>query len=385
MIIDKKSLVIGLIAGLLLGGVTLLAGRALRARREVPRKPPFTVEKQAVRIDTRPGTAGGMVFETAQVVAAPALPRPPVTARVTVLESRTSASYAPLEGRVERVTVVLGDHVRKGQRLVLVRSGDLASMVRELRGDLVEAQTKKMIYERTRQLVTAHAASPNEMLVAGNEYEAARLASVAAGSRLRSLAVAEEGDNLYWIVAGRTGTVVQVDAQPGQRLGPGRERPAVEVAELDEVLVFADVAQRDVAGLAPGTPVRVHLTGQAADQVQGHIDTVSEVLDPERQTVPVRIRVNNDKHLLRPNAFVEAVFVTGGARTVLEIPNEAIVSDGLDSVVFVESEAGLFHRREIGLGRQGAERSEVVSGLRAGERVVTRGALLLLNAIDLER
>lgn len=381
--LDKKSLLLGLLSGLSLAAGATFASRALRGRPAALSAPVFTVDKQGVRVSA--AAAGGMVFETAPVGEAAALPRPAVTARVAVLEARSSASFAPLDGRVERVSVVLGDRVKKGQRLVLVRSGELATMRRELRGDVVDAQTKKMIWERSRQLAAAHAASDNEVLVTRNEYEAARLARVAAESRLRSLAVTEEGDNLYWIVAARTGTVVSVDVQPGQRIGPGRERPAVEVAELDEVLVFADVPQHEVAGIVPGMVAHIRLAGQANDLVEGRVETVSEVLDPQRQTVPVRVRVKNERRLLRPNAFVEVVFSVPDGRRMLEIPNEAIVSDGLESVVFVETEPGLFRRREVELGRQGAERSEVLAGLSLGERVVTRGALLLLNAIDLER
>ncbi len=60
------------------------------------------------------------------------------------------------------------------------------------------------------------------------------------------------------------------------------------------------------------------------------------------------------------------------------------MSDGSTSVVFVETEPGVLRRRPVQLGRQSAERAEVMSGLNAGERVVVRGALLLLNALDVK-
>jgi cobalt-zinc-cadmium efflux system membrane fusion protein len=67
------------------------------------------------------------------------------------------------------------------------------------------------------------------------------------------------------------------------------------------------------------------------------------------------------------------------------VPAEAVVSDGLTAVVFVESEPGVFRRREVTAGRRTAGKVELLSGVRPGERVVVRGALLLLNALDLER
>jgi cobalt-zinc-cadmium efflux system membrane fusion protein len=196
--------------------------------------------------------------------------------------------------------------------------------------------------------------------------------------------VAEDADNGYWIVAARSGTVVQLDAQPGQEVGPNREHPVVTVADLDEVLVLADVPQRDTPGLRHGLTVRVAIPGRDGAPLAGALETVSEVVDPERQTVPVRIHVANRERLLRPNAFVEATFAVDERHQVLQVPTESVVTDGLQSVVFVEGEPGAFHRRAVTLGRHSSERTEILSGLKPGERVVTRGALLLLNAIDLE-
>ena len=285
---------------------------------------------------------------------------------------------------MERVSVVLGDRVKEGQRLVLVRSGDLASMLRELRGDLLTAQTKKALMDRLKFLVETRAASENDLMVAKNEYEEAQLAARAAEARLRSLAVAEEGDNLYWILAARHGTVVQIDAQPGQHVGPQRERPVATVADLDEVLVLADVPQREIGGLKPGIAAAVHIPGTAGDPLPGKVETLSEVVDPERQTVPVRVRVDNRQRLLRPNAFVNVVFSSGTEERSLSVPADAVVSDGLDSVVFVETARDSFRRRQVVVGRRTGDRVEIVSGVRRGERVVTQGALLLLNAIDLQ-
>jgi len=100
--------------------------------------------------------------------------------------------------------------------------------------------------------------------------------------------------------------------------------------------------------------------------------------------VEVRVRVPNTGHVLRPNAFVQVAFVPADAPRIV-VPAEAVVTDDQQSFVFVRSgeHPGALERREVMLGRQRGGRVEIVRGLAPGETYVTKGAILLLNAIDL--
>lgn len=347
-----------------------------------PGSPPFTVEKDQIRLD--PSGQQPVRFATTAAEEGAPLPLPPVAARVTTVDALTAPSFAPLEGRVVDVRVRLGDHVKQGDKLVQVRAAELASLQHAVGAARLSIRTKQAIALRTRQLVEARAASQNDLLVAESELAEARLAADEAAAKLRSLSVQQAGDTTFWVLATRSGTVVQLDAAPGKQVGPDKDKPVATVADLDEVLVVGDVAQRHAASLSPGMPVKVSFPGSAAPVIEGTVESVSELVDPERQTVPIRVRLPNARRALRPNAYVDLAFAPGGDARVVQVPAEAIVSDGAASVVFVETEDRVFRRRPVQLGRQTRERAEVASGLRAGERVVTTGALLLLNAIDTE-
>lgn len=353
--------------------------------RSISRPPGFAVSDKEIQIPesaTQP-----LPFETAAVQTGAPLPLPPMTARIAAVESRTAPSYAPLEGRIDHVVVRLGEQVAAGARLALIRSGDLATMLRELRASAALAQTKRALADRMKVLVSARGASSNDLLVAQNDLRDAELQARAADSRLKSLAIDSQEDNRYWLLAPRAGTVIQVDAAPGQQVGPGKERPVMTLADLDEVLVLADVPQQDAGALRPGDPVDIRVPGDNDSLGRGQIENVAQVVDLDRQTVPIRIRAKNPEGRLRPNSFVEAHFspAAGTQQSILRVPSEAVVSDGMESVVFVEFAPGRFRRTEVALGRQHGGLTEIRSGLKAGERVVARGALLLLNALDVER
>lgn len=382
--LEPRSVIAGVALGAVLGAGASMALRHLGGGPSSHSvQSAFVVEGSGVRIRTDLHDA--LRFDVVPIREAQPLQRTPVTARVAAVETRTAPSFAPLEGRIERVSVTLGDTVQKGTRLVLVRSGDLAGMLRELRASQAAAQTKRALMQRMNILVDSRAAAENELLVAKNDLKEAELQAKAADSRLKSLSVAEEEDNLYWVLSTQKGTVVQLDAVAGQHVGPNKEHAVATVADLDEVLVLADVAQQDVGDLSVGAEAQIHIPGSSSAPLSGKVETVSQVVDPDRQTVPIRVRIANPEHRLRPNAFVEAVFVPNQnpQRHVLQIPTESVVSDGLDAVVFVMEGSGVFKRRKVTVGRQADGWTEVGSGLSAGERVVRRGAILLLNALDL--
>src|SRR5262245_32321616 len=148
---QARSLVVGLAVGAAVAGGATAAGFLLLYHpRPRDAAPTFSVRGDSVQLHRE--APQFMHFETAPVVEGQPLLAAPVTARVAALETRTAPSLSPLEGRVERLVVGLGDRVKQGDRLLLVRSGELATMLRELRAALAAAQTKKALVERLKLL-----------------------------------------------------------------------------------------------------------------------------------------------------------------------------------------------------------------------------------------
>jgi Cu(I)/Ag(I) efflux system membrane fusion protein len=107
-------------------------------------------------------------------------------------------------------------------------------------------------------------------------------------------------------------------------------------------------------------------------------------VDPVRRTVAVRILISNSSHVLRPNGFVRVTFQASGGPRVI-VPAEAVVTDDQRTVVFVSDGQNHLLRRQVRAGRTRDGQTEVLEGLAVGEQYAARGALLLLNAVDLAR
>ncbi len=320
-------------------------------------------------------------FRTVAVEAGPELRRPQLTARIGTVESRTSPSFSPLDGRIERVVVHLSQRVKRGDRLALLRSPDLATLQRELRTSKLSAQTKTRLKESLELLSRSRAVAERELLQAKSELDDARLSTSAAAARLRALGIEVASDDRFWLVASQDGTVVQLNGSPGLRVGPTSDKPVATIADLDEVMIFGDVLQKDSVNLTVGQSADILLHDAQLDPVQGIVESVSDVLDAERQTVPVRIRVKNATRLLRPNAYAQVSFPPREGKTVLSIPTTAVVHVGLETAVFVEIKPGVFKLRRVTVGRETDQRATIEQGLEAGERVVSRDAILLAHAL----
>ena len=373
---------------LLLAALVLLGGAvavlALRRGGEVASDvaSPFDVAGDRIEIHDNAPTWSYLEFASADVQAP--VPPAPVPARVAFDEGRAAPIVAPLSGRIDAVPVRLGQQVSKGDRLVAIRSPDLVDLTKEVELKRNKESARAKTVERLRALVDLHAEPTKKLIEAEQDLAQAQLARQAAELKLRSLAVAQDDAGLYWLVAPRDGVVVQRDVLVGQEVGPDRTEPLLVVAELDEVIVTADVPEGNVAGLQIGQPAQVLPTGGGEAGIPGRIEYIGEVVDPQRRMVEVRVRVPNGERLLRPNAFVQVAFEAAESPRVV-VPAEAVVTDDQQSFVFVRKpdQPRALERREVTLGRQRGGRVEIARGLAPGETYVTKGAILLLNAVDL--
>jgi cobalt-zinc-cadmium efflux system membrane fusion protein len=342
--------------------------------------PGITVQGNTVRIADNAPQWRYVELSVAQQ--APALPPPPVPGRVDFDEKRTASVSAPLAGRVERVLVRVGDRVKEGDRLFSVRSAAWADLEKEMASARANVEVKRRIAARTRELVAIRAAPEKDALAAEAELHEAELGARASTAKRASLRIASESDNLFWVVAPRAGTVVDMDVVASQEVQPSGDKPLLRISELGELLVMADVQESDAYDLKVGGQVNIHIRAGNLDRV-GTIERISEVVDPKRRTVGVRIRASNEDRALRPNAFVDVTLQTDPENKRVRVPAEAVVTDGQKSVVFVSRGEGGLERVPVVPGRQREGEIELRSGLEPGTRYVSKGAILLLNQIDL--
>ncbi len=371
--------------------VTVLGVAAGTGYTLVPRETPepasapaMSVEGGAVHLDAN--APQWRYLELAQANRSKPLPPVPAPGRVAVDEARAAPIYAPLAGRVERVSVQLGDTVKPGDRLLAIRSSWLPELGREVESARAALGVKTAMLERTRDLVKLRAVAEKDLLLAEQERHEVELTLKAAEGKWRSLRLGALDDSgLYWVTATKRGTVVERKALIGMEVGPDRSEPLLAIAELDQVIVVADVLERDAEGLGLGQKAQIVDVSLGNAPVEGTIEYIAQVVDSVRHTVAIRVRAGNADRMLRPNAFAQVTFTAQGEPRVV-VPTEAVVTDDQKSVVFVSAVGPKgttrLERRPVQVGRARDGLTEIRSGLAPGETFVSKGALLLLNALD---
>ena len=305
----------------------------------------------------------------------------PYPARFKVDEAFAAKVGSPLAGRVTNVFIELGQPIKTGQPLFAIASPDIAELRASQQKAAVDLDVAKAAYERIKTMVEARALPAKDEIESDQQLRQAQLSLKLAQTKLSSLKVSSSGDNEFRVLAPRDGAIIEKSVLPSQHVNS--DDTLVSIADLDAVWVVADLFEADAVGLTAGMKARVTSPSLPGFSAEADVERVSSVVDPERHTVGVRVKLNNADGRIRPNTFAEVRFLSAAAAGSTEIAASALVSDGPKQYVYVEDLPGHFVRRDVVAGAVRDGRISIVSGLKDNETVVEQGAVLLDNQIDL--
>jgi Cu(I)/Ag(I) efflux system membrane fusion protein len=153
--------------------------------------------------------------------------------------------------------------------------------------------------------------------------------------------------------------------------------PLMTVNGLDTIWAEAAIPQALAGGIAMGTPVVATVSAIPGASFEGKVEALLPTVDPGTRTQTARIVLDNPEHRLAPGMYAELRLQGAAAEPVPLIPDDAIISTGSDARVIVAEGDGRFRAVRIGLGRAAGGKTEVLSGLEGGERIVVSGQFLI--------
>lgn len=301
-----------------------------------------------------------------------------------------------LERRVKE-----GDRVKPGDLLVVLKSDELAAQVRQAEVALNElatnrrpqasaelasakAQLEQASREATRRRnAEAGILSAEEIeqaveaeRVARNNYETVRLkaAALAPGqveeaSLREQLSVAQAQLAKTKIRATVAGTVLTRDVEPGDLVQPGRTLFTIAMDGNTEIRVPLD--ERNLSRLALSQKATAIADAYPDKPFPARINFIAPSIDPQRGTVEVRLSVDPVPDFLRQDMTVSVNVETGRRDRTLAIPNDALGKVQGDQAIVLLVRDSKIHRQKVKLGLRGLAMSEVISGLKAGDQVLS--------------
>jgi cobalt-zinc-cadmium efflux system membrane fusion protein len=296
----------------------------------------------------------------------------------------------PIAGRVREVLVKLGDTVAEGQALLMVESPEVSAAVsayRQAQSNVTMAEANvrkaKTDLERFQDLFEGRAVARKDVLTAENALVQAQTSleqaqTVVEENRRRvEILGLKPGDfgQRFAVRAPIGGKVLELTVAPGEyRSDTGT--PLMTVADLSTVWVASDVPESSIRLITVGERIEIRLNAFPNEVFHARVMRIADTVDPQTRSIRVRAEIENREGRLRPEMFGRMRHEETFAEKVV-VPAAAVIEDEGRALVYVERARGEFEEVAIGTGRPNDGIVPVLQGLKAGDRVVVDGVMLL--------
>jgi cobalt-zinc-cadmium efflux system membrane fusion protein len=322
-------------------------------------------------------------FQLTQAAEHIATPQLKVTGTVNPDISRAVPVISIATGRVVEIDARLGDTVKKGQLLLKVQSADIAGAFSDYRKAVADEQLSQTQLERARLLYDKGAISLNDLQVAQDTEDKAKVDLETTAEKLRVLGnqTLDRPSGIVEIRAPISGVITdqQVTNAAGVA-GLGSPNPFT-ISDLDYIWVLCDVYENDLGNVRLGQKADIRLNAYPDQVFSGTIGNIGPVLDPNIRTAKVRIEMQNPG-VMRPGMFVTATFHGQKKETRAAVLATAILHLHDRDWVYVPLQNRQFRRTEVVGGDMLPDNmQEVVSGIAPGQEVVAN-ALEFQNSAE---
>jgi cobalt-zinc-cadmium efflux system membrane fusion protein len=310
--------------------------------------------------------------------------------KIALNGDRTTPVYSPYSGKVTRVLAAPGDTVAEGARLFGVEASEFVQAHDDLLNASAQLQLATATEQRRHALFEAKGGSLQDWQQSQADLAAAQNAMTAVRNRLRILGKSDADidelehlkhiDAVTYVRAPIAGVVTDRQVGPGQYIQAGAANPVYTVSDVRSVWLVANVREADAPLVHRGQPVDVQVLALPERVFHARLTYVAPTLDPSTRRLLVRAEIDNPDRVLKPEMFANFVIATGSEAPGIGVPESAIVREGTESRVWVETAPDTLALREIETGRRNRGLVEVTSGLTASDRVVTSGSLFIDRA-----
>lgn len=314
-------------------------------------------------------------------------------------ERRTARIGSPVEGKVLEVFVEIGDRTRAGRELAHMISPAVHEAWAAYRKAVAErprAQTDLKLavqhVERVKRLFADKAVSEHEVQQAEASRVAAEEAVNILATELRRAEEAlqhlgitnsedpsgESGEQIP-VKSPLNGVVLEKFITEGGAVTPGT--PLFLVSDLSSLWALAEIDETALPHVLAGRPVEVRVAAYPTERFAGTIAWVADTVNPKTRRITVRCALPNATGKLKPEMYATVLLGEGEPHPIVVVPSAAVQDVAGKAIVFVETAKGRFAVRELTVGPERDGQVEVRAGLRAGERVVVKGAFLIKSEL----
>lgn len=310
--------------------------------------------------------------------------RIPASARVD--ETRVARIGASVTGRITAIKAVVGQNVVKGETLAVLNSTELSVA----QSSYLKAYSAKLLAhrdaERAQRLFEGDVIGQAELQRRQTELSQAEADLSASHDQLKVLGMSEQSiarlehsrtvDSQSLVAASIAGTVIERAVTQGQVVQPADA--VFTVADLSRLWVEAEVPEKQAELVKVGDVVQVAIPALDGRTIDGRLVFVSATVNPQSRTVTARTEVVNTDRSIR-SAMLAVMLIQDRPTPRPVVPADAVVRENNKDFVFLRTAEGAYRLVSVSLGGDSNGLRPVLEGIKAGDQVVTAGALQLNN------
>ena len=297
-------------------------------------------------------------------------------------ENKVVKIFPRSSGQVLEAKLSLGDKVKAGETLAVVKSAEIAGNYADISSANADVIIAKRQLDNQEALFKNGIASEKEYTEAKQNYEKAKSVKTKLESALHiNGGVNSNAGGNYTIAAPINGYIVEKKVSEGNYIRPDMGDYLYTISDLHDVWVNANVYEIDIPKVKEGDHVEVRVLAYPDKVFDGTIQKLSEVLDPLNKTLRARIQLNNDQFLLKPEMFAKIFVKSKTAHSVLAIPTSALIDlNGKSYVVAYKSNCDM-RIAEVEVSKTVGDATYLSAGLAAGEKVIVKNQLLVFQQL----
>jgi len=299
----------------------------------------------------------------------------------------TTQAITQVSGPISRLLVDLGTPVKVGQPLLYVSSPDVANAISTYRKARNHLDYAKRTLDRNQDLLDHKVIATKDLEAAQQDFNDATSDVENSLQALNIFGITRQEvedaqrqsvaiDSQLAVRSPIAGVVVQKLVSPGLVIQAGMTA-CFTISDVSTVWVQGHIYDRDLESIRIGDTVE-ETNGSFKQTFRGVVSYIGALVDPATRTTSVRIVTRNPEGLLKKDMFVDAVIHTRSGRSILAVPTSAILRNEENlPFVYMQAGTGQFAQRLVNLGAQQGEDTEIVSGLKEGEKIVAEGSVFL--------
>src|SRR5579871_725011 len=318
-------------------------------------------------------------FPLAATTKHPATSELVVTWSITPDLTRNVTVVSLASGRVMAINTKLGESVQKGQLLMTMRSDDVSGGYSTYKMAVADEVLAKTQYERAKDLYEHGAIALNDLQVAQDAEDKAKVAVDTSAEHLRLLGNDPDKQSVMVdVFAPTSGVITDQEITTGSLVQAYSTPYPFTISDLSKTWIVCDVYENDLASVRIGDTAEISLNAYPDRMFRGKVSNIGSILDPNIRTAKVRIEVENPG-IMRLGMFVKATFRGQTREMHTIVPASAVLHMHDRDFVYVPGSKNQFRRVEVVGGdllQNDTSQQELKSGISPGQQVVTNALVL---------